>query len=142
MKILIAPIKAPCRKESENEDIREQSVSPFSTIVCKEAETRAEGNARRRRSKEEERDEGSIGCHPEIAEVNFDGRPAQRGGGLVRRALSRAHERSRKAANEDEAREAGSPREKDGLKRDIEAFGGFQGDGEARWQVRVIGDDR
>ena len=60
----------------------------------------------------------------------------------MRRALSRAHERSRKAANEDEARQAGSPREKDGLKRDIEAFDGFQGDGEARWQVRVIGDDR
>lgn len=26
--------------------------------------------------------------------------------------------------------------------RDIGAFGGFQGDGEARWQVRVIGGDR
>lgn len=114
-KIPIASIKAPCRKESENEDTREQSVSPFSTIVCKEAETCAEGNARRRRSKEEERGEGDIECHPEIAEVNFDGRPAQRGG-LARRALSRAHEARRKAANEDEAREA-SPREKDGPKR-------------------------
>lgn len=92
MKIPIAPIKAPMPgKESENEDTREQSVSPFSTIVCKEAETCAEGNARRRRSKEEERGEGDIGCHPEIAEVNFDGRLAQRRG-LARRALSRAHE--------------------------------------------------
>lgn len=43
--------------------------------------------------------------HPEIAEVNFDGRPSQRGG-LARRALSRAHEAKRKAANEDGAREA------------------------------------
>lgn len=113
--------------------------------MCKEAETRAEGNARRRRSKEEEekegRGEGDIGCHPEIAEVNFDGRPAQRGG-LARRALSLAHEASRKAANEDEAREAKRPRGRKTGKRDIGAFGGFQGDGEARRQVRVIGGDR
>lgn len=107
--------------------------------MCKEAETRAEGNARRRRSKEE-RGEGDIGCHPEIAEVNFDGRPAQRRG-LARRALSRAHEASRKAANEDEAREKRARGRKPG-QRDIGAFGGFQGDGEARWQVRVIGGDR
>lgn len=90
-------------------------IPPFSTIVCKEAETCAEGNVRRRRSKEEKRGKGDIECHPEIAEVNFDGRPTQRGG-LARRALSRAHEANRKAANEDKAREA-IPREKDGPKR-------------------------
>lgn len=114
--------------------------------MCKEVETRAEGNARRRRSKEEEeekegRGEGDIGCHPEIAEVNFDGRPAERGG-LARRALSRAHEAGRKAANEDEAGEAKRARGRKTGKRDIGTFGGFQGDGEARWQVRVIGGDR
>lgn len=40
-KIPNAPIKASCRRESEDEDIREQLVSPFSTIACKEAESNA-----------------------------------------------------------------------------------------------------
>lgn len=110
--------------------------------MCKEAETCAEGNARRRRrSKEEERErkregetgEGDIECHPEIAEVNFDGRPAQRGG-LARRALSRAHEASRKAANEDEAREKRARGRKTG-QRDIGSFRWFS----RGWRGKMAG---
>lgn len=89
-------------------------------------EARGSGeDQRRKRERERKRDEGDIECHPEIAEVNFDGRPAQRGG-FARRALSRALEASRKPRMKDEVREA-SPREKDGPKRYRELSVVFKG---------------
>lgn len=64
----------------------------------------AEGNARRRRSKEEERGEGDIECHPEIAEVkiSMEGRLKE---GASREELYHARMKRARKANEDEARE-------------------------------------
>lgn len=111
---------------------------PLSARSCvkrrKRAPRETRGGEDQRRRKEARATSGVI---PEIAEVNFDGRLAQRRG-LARRALSRAHEANRKAANEEMR---GAQGRKTG-QRDIRVFGGFQGDGEARWQVRVIGGDR
>jgi hypothetical protein len=121
-------------------------VPAFSTTVCKEAETRTQ---RKRSGDEDQRrwsegDEGVIPISWKL--ISMEGRLA-REGDRVRRALSRVHGASREAANEEEPAErrigaAGRRRKKTNLQEISRSIRGFQGDGEARWQVRVIGDDR
>jgi len=92
---------------------------PLSARSCvkrrKRAPRETRGGEDQRRRREARAASGVIPRSQKL--ISMEGRLGSKGGPFARRALSRAYEASRKAANEDEAREAENPREKDGPKR-------------------------
>lgn len=139
-KISIAPIKASCRKESENEDTREQSVSPLSARSCVKRRKRAPretcGGEDQRRRREARATSSVIPRSQKL--ISMEGRLKE---GVSCEELYRVRTKRTEKPRMKIKRERRSQGRKTG-QRDIGAFGGFQGDGEARWQVRVIGGDR
>lgn len=115
---------------------------------------RAEETKRRRRSKEEERGARATSGVIPISQklISMEGR--LKGGEHAWRALSRAHEANRKAANEEEpggncdspiGTKGGDPVRKTGPEEISESFRGFSREREKQdggGQVRVIGGDR